>query len=47
MKTQYLDAWRLQSLLRYWRDHGVMSAAVAAPDGGRFIGVAQRQPCSR
>lgn len=47
MKPQYLDAWRLQSLLRYWRAHGVMSAAVATPDGGRYFGMTQRLVCRR
>lgn len=34
-----LFAWRLQELLRYYRQHGVMSAVIASPTGGRFMGL--------
>lgn len=34
-----LRLWRLQSLLRYHHDHGVMSAVVFTPAGGRFVGL--------
>lgn len=43
MPAQLLHAWRLQELLRYHRQHGVMSGAVAGPTTGYFIPLTVRR----